>query len=404
MIEREGAKAPRIGMKRISVLGACFALLLAVPTAAERPTIDTAAPIALLIDMSSNAVLFARNSGRAIPPASMAKMMTAHIAFDLIERGEIRRDQMCSVRPETWRQWHGPAAGSTMFLSPGESVSVENLLFGVVTVSGNDASVVLAECISGTEAAFVALMNRKARELGMADSRFGNSTGWPDEGRTTTTARDLARLAIATIRRYPALYHEFYSRAEFTWGRTMGGNQPITQPNRNPLFGNVDGADGLKTGHTEEAGYGFTGSAEQGGRRLVMVMAGLDSVTRRIGESTRFMDWGFRAWQSRPVVRAGTRVGAAEVQLGDAGEVGLVAPRDLSVTVPGGLASEREVRIIYRGPVRAPIAQGQHIADLVIETPDMPPQRLPLVAESAVGERGLFGRIWAGLQSLLGLA
>jgi len=376
--------------------------LAAAPIHAERPVFDGSAPIAYMIDMTSGAVLFARDADRRIPPASMTKMMTAHVAFDLIDKGEISLDDNCTVRPETWRQWHGPSAGSTMFLSPGEQVSIRNLLYGVVTVSGNDASVVLSECISGTETAFTALMNRKAEELGMTSSRFGNSTGWPDEGRTVTTARDLARLAAATIRRYPEMYRHFYGRRDFTWGETMGG-QPITQPNRNPLMGNVDGGDGLKTGHTEEAGYGFTGSAARDGRRLVMVVAGLDSYTGRISESTRFMEWGFGAWRLNRLLSRGARIGSARVQGGNASEVGLVAPRDLAVTVPAGLASEQRVSIVYQGPVKAPIVEGQHIADLVIRTPDLPPQRLPLAAESAVAERGFFGRIWAGLLSLIGL-
>ena len=373
-----------------------------VPGHAERPRYDGNVPIAYMVDMSSGAVLFARDANRRIPPASMAKMMTAHVAFDLLDEGTITLAQECTVRPETWRQWHGPEAGSTMFLSPGERVSVENLLYGVVTVSGNDASVVLAECISGTEPAFTALMNRKAEELGLANSHFGNSNGWPDEGRTYVTARDLARLAIATIQRYPENYSRFYGRREFTWGETMGG-QPITQPNRNPLMGSVDGADGLKTGHTQEAGFGFTGSAVQNGRRIVMVLAGLDSYGQRTEQSRRFMEWGFNAWQSLQLVASGSHVGTARVQGGSASEVGLVAPRNLAMTVPAGLASERQVRIVYQGPVRVPITEGQHIADLVIQTPDMPDQRLPLVAETAVSERGFFGRIWAGLKSLIGL-
>jgi D-alanyl-D-alanine carboxypeptidase (penicillin-binding protein 5/6) len=389
-------------MRKASVLLAIALTAMVAPGHAERPLYDGDAPIAYLIDMSSGAVLFARDADRRIPPASMAKMMTAHVAFDLLDEGEISLDQECTVRPDTWRQWHGPSAGSTMFLSPGERVSIENLLYGVVTVSGNDASVVLAECLSGTETAFAALMNRKAEELGLENSRFGNSTGWPDEGRSYVSARDLARLAIATIRRYPEYYSQFYGRREFTWGETMSG-QPITQPNRNPLIGNVDGADGLKTGHTEEAGYGFTGSAMQDGRRLVMVVAGLDSYRGRISEATRFMEWGFNAWRSLQLVSSGGRVGTARVQGGSASEVGLVAPRDLAVTIPAGLASERQVKIVYEGPIRAPIAEGQHIADLVVETPDMPAQRLPLVAEEAIGERGFLGRVWAGFKSLLGL-
>ena len=245
-------------------------------------------------------------------------------------------------------------------------------------------------------------MNRKVEELGLENSNFGNATGWPDEGRSYVSARDLARLAVATIRRYPEYYSQFYGRRDFTWGETMSG-QPITQANRNPLMGNVDGADGLKTGHTEEAGFGFTGSAEQDGRRIVMVVAGLNSYNQRISESTRFMEWGFNAWRSQRLVNMGGEVGRALVQGGDAGDVGLVAPRDLAVTLPAGLVSDRTVKIVYQGPIRAPIAEGQHIADLVIETPNLPDQRLPLVAAADVGERGFFGRVWAGLKSLLGL-
>ena len=380
-----------------------FAATLSLPAAAAAPPFDTPAPVAYMVDLSSGAVLYAKDPDRRMPPASMAKMMTTHVAFDLIERGDLRPDRMCTVRPETWQRWHGPAAGSTMFLSPGEQVSVENLLHGIVTLSGNDATVVLAECISGTEAAFVALMNRKSRELGLANSHWGNPVGWPDNGVTYTTARDLATLAAATIRSHPRLYREYYGMREFTWGRTLGSNQPITQGNRNPLLGRIGGADGLKTGHTAEAGYGFTGSAEQNGRRIVMVVAGLTSTNQRIEESVRFMDWGFRAWQSRPLLNQNERVAEAQVQLGSDATVGLVAPRPLAVTFPAGLGQDIRARIVYQGPIKAPIRQGQHIADVVVQAGDMPPTVTPLVADKAVGEAGIFGRIWAGLKSLLGL-
>jgi len=373
-----------------------------VPASAAAPPFETAATTAYMVDLSSGAVLYAKDADRRMPPASMAKMMATHVAFELIKRGELRPDRMCTVRPETWQRWHGPAAGSTMFLSPGEQVSVRNLLHGIVTLSGNDATVVLAECISGTEPAFVALMNRQSQAMGLANSHWGNPVGWPDGGATYTTARDLATLAAATIRDYPALYREYYGLREFTWGRTMGSNQAITQANRNPLLGRVAGADGLKTGHTEEAGFGFTGSADQNGRRIVMVVAGLGSFNQRIEESVRFMEWGFNAWQSRPLLRQGQRIGEAQVQLGAASTVGLVAPRNLAVTYPAGMGQNLRARIVYQGPVRAPIARGQHIADLVVTTADMPPQTMPLVAEAEVGEAGFFRRIWQGLMSLFG--
>src|SRR5688500_14382703 len=256
-------------MKRKTLFLLTLTTALTLPASAAAPPFQTPAPVAFMKDLSSGAILYAKDPDRRIPPASMAKMMTAHLAFKLIKDGQLKLNQMCQVRPETWRQWHGPQAGSTMFLSPGEQVSVENLLHGIVTLSGNDASVVLAECIAGTEPAFAALMNQEAKRLGMTNSNFGNSNGWPDEGITFTTARDLARLAEATVQETPDLYKKFYQKESFTWGRTLGGNQPITQGNRNPLLGRVQGADGLKTGHTSEAGYGFTGSAEQIGRAHV---------------------------------------------------------------------------------------------------------------------------------------
>ena len=388
-------------MKKLLAASA-LAIVMACPSVAAAPDFQTPAPVAFLTDLSTGAILYSKDADRRMPPASMAKMMTVYVAFDLIKSGELKLDQQFEVRPETWKQWHGPAAGSTMFLSTGEKVSVENLLKGIVTLSGNDACVVLAEGISGTEAAFANLMNQRAKKLGLTNSHFGNSNGWPDNGVTYVTARDLAKLATATIQDHRALYKRFYSLPSFTWGKTLGAGSDITQANRDPLLGRVAGADGLKTGHTEEAGYGFTGSAEQNGRRLVMVMAGLTSSNQRISESVKFMDWGFRAWQAKPIVAKGRKVETAEVQLGDANSVGLVAPANLTATMPAGVAPDIQLRVVYDGPIKAPIKAGQHIADLVISSPDLPEQRLPLVAESDVGEAGFFGRAWAGLTGLFG--
>lgn len=389
--------------RKIALIPALF-LLGGLPVQAAAPTFDTPAPVAFLKDLSSGAILYAKNPDQRMPPASMAKIMTVYVAFDLIKKGELKLDAMATVRPETWRQWHGPAAGSTMFLSPGEQVSVANLLFGIVTLSGNDACVVLAEHISGTEQAFAALMNRRAKEMGLTNSHFGNSNGWPDGGVTYVTARDLATLAEKTIEEHPKLYKTFYSRPSFTWGKTMGSGQAITQANRDPLLGRVDGADGLKTGHTEEAGYGFTGSAEQKGRRLIMVMSGLTGFNQRIEQSVSFMNWGFRAWQAKPLVPQGRKVQTAEVQLGDTREVGLIAPKNLTVTIPAGLGSDLATKVVYQGPIKAPFKKGDHVADLVVTGPDMAPQKLPLVAESDVGEAGFFDRMMAGLRWLFGLS
>ena len=386
----------------------CFLLsasvLTATPALAAPPPFDTPAPVAYLIDLSSGAELLAKNADRRFPPASMAKMMTTEVAFELIDSGKLPLGKMCTVRPETWQRWHGPAAGSTMFLSPNEQVSVENLLHGIVTLSGNDASVVLAECIAGTEQAFANQMNALARKLGLKNSRFGNSNGWPDEGVTQVTARDLATLARASVERHPKLYKQFYGQPSFTWGRTMGSGQAITQGNRNPLLGKIAGADGLKTGHTEEAGYGFTGSAEQNGRRLIMVLGGMSSWNERVQESVRLMSWGFNAWQAKPLFAAAAKLGSAQVQLGSEGEVPLVAPRNLAMTFPAGLGGPSSMKIVYQGPLKAPIAKGQHVADLVVSTPDTPPQRMPLVAGESVEEAGFFGRIWIGLKQLFGMA
>lgn len=392
-------------MSRTILFATAASLLFASAAPAAAPPFDTPAQYAYLIDLSSGAVLYAKNPDGRMPPASMAKMMTTEVAFELIDRKQLALNKMCTVRPETWQKWHGPQAGSTMFLSPGEQVSVENLLHGIVTLSGNDASVVLAECIAGTEQAFANQMNAFAQKLGLTNSRFCNSNGWPDEGCTYVTARDLATLARASIERHPKLYRTFYPRTSFTWGKTLGSGQDITQQNRNPILGKVPGADGLKTGHTEEAGYGFTGSADQNGRRLIEVVAGLPSWNARVQESTRLIQWGFNAWSAKPLFRAGQRVGAVKVQLGSESEVPLVAPRDLAVTVPAGLTTgATAMKIRYQGPIAAPITKGQHVADLVISTADTPPQIVPLVAGEDVGRAGFFGRIWLGFKQLIGMA
>ena len=374
---------------------------IALPAATfAQPTIDTEAPIAFMVDLSSGRVLYEKDADRPIPPASMAKMMTTELAFKLIADGKLDEQKMCTVRPETWQQWSN--AGSTMFLKVNEKVSIENLLYGVVTLSGNDASVVLAECVGGTEQAYVDQINQLAKEIGLENSRFGNVTGWPDEGRTMVTARDLATIARYGIEQHPELYAKYYGQSEFTWGTTTSGD-PITQPNRNPLFGRVEGADGLKTGHTEEAGYGFTGSAMRDGRRLVMVVAGLDSQAARRGESIRLIEWGFNSWDSRSLYAEGAQVGFADVQMGSADRVALVAPRDLAVTFPANAFETPNLKIRYQGPITAPIEQGQQVAELVVTSGDEETV-LPLVAAETVEEAGFLRRAWIGLKQFLGMA
>lgn len=385
--------------KMIHLSAASALVLAAMPATAAAPTFDTPAPVAYMVDLSSNAVLYSKDPDHRMPPASTAKMMTVYVVFDMLKKGQLKADQQFTMSPDTWKKWH--SQGSTMFLKADESVSVDNLLKGIVTLSGNDACVVMAEGISGTEQAFTDRMNEAAKKLGLNNSHFGTSNGWPDNGVTYVTARDLAKLAEATIRDFPDLYKRYYALPSFTWGTQMNGSA-IDQANRDPLLGVVAGADGLKTGHTDEAGYSFVGSANQNGRRLIMVAAGFTSSNQRKDESIKFMNWGFRAWQSHPIVAKGKQIATAEVQLGSSSSVGLVAADNLAMTVPSGTAPNTNAKVVYDGPLKAPIKAGDHVADLIVTSPGMPDQRFPLVADKDVGPAGFFGRAWAGLMQLFG--
>jgi serine-type D-Ala-D-Ala carboxypeptidase (penicillin-binding protein 5/6) len=370
------------------------ALAVLIPNIADaRPSYDSAAPIAYMVDMSSGAVLYDRKSRQPIPPASMAKMMTAYVVFDMLSHKQLRLDQTFTVTPETWKQWNN--TGSTMFLSPGEKVSVENLLHGLITVSGNDAAITLVQGIAGSEEAFVARMNAMAKKLGMKDSRFGTPNGWPDEGRTVTTARDMSLLGVRTVNDFPVLYRTFYGQTEFRWNN-------VTQADRNPLLGKIAGADGLKTGHTEEAGYCFTGTAIQNGRRLMMVVAGLDSYNGRITESKNFMDWGFTAFATKPLFKKGAVIATVPVQLGSESTITLTAPRDMAVTMPAEQSSGYKVFVRYNGPVKAPFKKGDAVANLVVKLADGSEQVTPLLASHVVSEAGFFGRAWNGIKSVFG--
>ncbi|MEW4466979.1 D-alanyl-D-alanine carboxypeptidase family protein [Parasphingorhabdus sp. JC815] len=376
--------------------------LIAISTAVlAAPKYETEAPIAYMTDVSSGAILFEKNADKPIPPASMAKMMTAYVAFDQIQKGKLKLDQKVKIQRATWQKWTNQ--GSTMFLGVNDEPTVSELLHGIITLSGNDASVVLAEAIAGTEENFATLMTKTAKRIGMKNSRFGNSTGWPDEGITMVTARDLGILGARLAADFPKLYDDYFGLPEFTWGKTNSG-EPITQPNRNPLIGKIQGADGLKTGHTEEAGYGFTGSAEQKGRRIVSVIAGLNSYGARSNEAVKFMNWGFNAWEAKPLFDKGAKVQTAEVQLGDSSSVDLVAPKNLSATLPKGSDGNITMKVRYNGPIKAPIKQGQQVATLIVTTGDAGSQVMPLIAGETVEEAGFFNRIWAALKSLLGMA
>ena len=373
-------------------------LLIPAAAAAQMPIFETPAGFAYMKDLSNGAVLYAKNADTPMPPASMAKMMSVYVAFDMIRRGDAKLEQKVRVRPETWAKWH--AQGSTMFLSPNEEVSVADLLHGIITLSGNDACVVLAEGLAGTEQQYVALLNAKAKAIGLKGSHFANTNGWPDPAEVTT-ARDLATIAERTVNDFPGLYARFYPVPQFTWGKTLGKGDDIVQQNRNPILGKVAGADGLKTGHTDEAGYGFTGSAQQDGRRLVTVLAGMKSWNERVAQSVAFMDWGFRAWTQQPIAPAGKVVDRAPVWMGSADTVGLMGPIDLKVTVPRGFGGQRVVKVVYDGPIKAPIKRGTPIAQLVVTVPGMPATRIPLVAAEDVDKAGMFGRIGSAFRTLV---
>jgi serine-type D-Ala-D-Ala carboxypeptidase (penicillin-binding protein 5/6) len=375
-----------------SAIAGLVCVFAAVPALAQAPVYESNAGSAIMIAPDSGTVLYAKNADVRVPPASMAKIMTVYVAFDMLKQGLITLEDKITVAPETWRKWNNQ--GSTMFLSPGEVVTVRQLLHGIITLSGNDACVVLAEGLAGTEAAYVGMMNKTAQKLGLRNSNFANTTGWPDPNQYVT-ARDLAILGAAMVRDFPKDYKDFYSLREYSHGKRMGSGAVITQGNRNPLLGRVAGADGIKTGHTEEAGYGLVGSAERGGQRLVTVIAGLDSMAARADEAVRFMEWGFRSFQRYPLFKQGTVIAQVPVHLGSADFVGAAADKDLGVTLTRFARRDMKVSVRYNGPIAAPIRQGQTVATLVVTAPGMAPQSIPLKATAAVDARtGLSKAFW----------
>jgi serine-type D-Ala-D-Ala carboxypeptidase (penicillin-binding protein 5/6) len=362
-------------------------------TASPAAAYDSAAPVAYMVDVASGASLYDRDGNKRIPTASMAKMMTAWVAFQAIKAGRLKPGKKFRVSDAAWKTWNNQ--GSTMFLKAGEEVSVENLLHGILTLSGNDASVVLAEGMAGSETAFTGMMNAEAAKLGMKDSHFGTANGWPDEGRTFSTAHDLATLAHRIITDHPALFLEYFGQRAFRWGN-------VTQANRNPLLGAIGGADGMKTGHSDEAGYCLVGTVQQGSRRLLMVIAGLPTQNGRLTEARSFMKWGFDAWENKPLFRRNRIIAELPVQLGEDSRIALIAPRDLAATLPKGSAGKITLTIRYKGPVRAPFSKGTELAQLIVKLPGGGQQVMPLVAAHSIGETGFFGRAWNGVKSLVG--
>nr|WP_249210697.1 D-alanyl-D-alanine carboxypeptidase family protein [Acetobacter persici] len=282
-------------MSKVKAVMLCLSLGLLIDVSrSHAETFQASAPVALVEDVSVGRILMQKNADRPIAPASMTKIMTAYVIFDLLDQGKMRLDQVITVSPSVWKRWHGKQGGATMFLRAGEAVSVENLLNGMLAVSGNDATYALASSIPGGLDAFVALMNEEARSIGLANSYFSSPNGWSDHDTTRTTARDLVILAQKIIERFPQFYVKFYSQKEFLWGKSPTG-QLIRQHNKNPLFGRIDHADGLKTGFTTNAGYCFTGSATKNNHRIIMVIAGLPSAQARSEEAIRLMQTALSA-------------------------------------------------------------------------------------------------------------
>ena len=359
------------------------------------PNANLAAPIAYLIDLGSGRVLFERESRRRFLPASLTKIMTAYVAFELMQAGRLQPNQRFAMSDPAFKQWH--QVGSTMFLGRGQVVSVDTLLLGIMTVSANDGCIVLAEGASGSVGAFVTLMNAEAKRLGMADSHFGSPNGWPDQGATYTSARDLAILTRAMLTRHPAYYRRYVGHP----GMIFNG---IHQDNHVPLFGRVAGADGVKTGFTNEAGYGLVGSAVRNGRRLVMVVGGYDRAWQRARESRALLEWGFSAWQTQRLFDAGATVGEARVQGGAVWKVPLIAPLPYYVTYPAGSpAPPVTLTVRYAGPLRAPLAKNSEVATLRVSTPGEVPRDLPLLTGASTAEAGALARLRNGLFGLAGL-
>jgi D-alanyl-D-alanine carboxypeptidase (penicillin-binding protein 5/6) len=365
--------------------------IVALPSATAPPVPDEI-PVALLIDLSSGQTLFSREPDRRFVPASVTKVMTAYTAFRLIEQGKIAPETPVTISKDVAELWSGE--GSSMFLKAGDRVTVGELLLGVTTVSANDGAVALAMAAVGSQEAWLKLMNQNAGELGMRDTHFGTPNGWPDEGRTYTSARDLAILAETLTARYPGLYHRYFGHH----GMQYNG---IAQNNHDPVTGVVDGADGIKTGYTRQAGYNFLGSAERGGRRLVMVIAGAPTAPIRNTTARDLLRWGFDAFESRMILPAALPVGHARVQNGAVGEVTLRTERAVLASVPPERANEVKLSIRYRGPVEAPIAKGQRVAFLHVEVPGQQPHDVPLVAAAPVERASLLERLRNGLLGLL---
>ncbi len=365
-------------------------LILALGVGSQPPAramMETTAGQAFMVDAETGTVLLEKNADLLVPPSSMSKLMTVYMVFERLKSGALSMEDRFLVSEKAWRK-----GGSKMFVEVGDRVSVADLLRGIIVQSGNDATIVIAEALAGSEEAFADQMTTRGRELGLENSTFMNASGWPHEDHRMTV-RDIAILSQRLIENFPE-YYQLYSERSFTYAG-------ISQQNRNPLLNRLPGADGLKTGHTSAAGFGLAASAKQDGRRQILVLNGLESENRRAAESVRLMEWGFREFRNYSLLSEGEVVGEAPVWLGTQDTVPLVADRDVVVTLPRQARRTATVTMSFHGPVAAPISAGAHVADLIVTAPGMAPVTLPLLAGQDVGRLGFAGRISAALGHLL---
>jgi len=350
--------------------------------------ISTAAKFALLMDYDTGEILYNKSGYETLYPASMTKIMTAYLVFEQIKDGRLSLDDELSVSEKAWRK-----GGSKMFVEVGDEVNIEDLIKGVVIQSGNDASIVLAEGLSGTEEDFALEMTAKAEQLGMEKTVFKNATGWPDPEHITS-AYDLAVLSRNLIQNFPE-YYKYYSEIDFSYNG-------IKQGNRNPLLYKNIGADGIKTGHTDEAGYCLTASAIDGDRRLLLVLGGMESKTERSAESEKLLRWGFREFDNYTLFQAGDLVEVAETWLGKKTFLPLTLQENLVLTLPKRAVKKAKIDVLYDGPLQAPIRQGEEVASLRITLPgEAEPIQLPLVAAESVEKLSGLNKIKAVLDYLL---
>jgi D-alanyl-D-alanine carboxypeptidase (penicillin-binding protein 5/6) len=384
--------SPRILHCALSIV-ALLAAVLAVPVQAMAPAsgkalpaVPTAAeaPVALLVDLGSGQVLHARQPDARFIPASVTKVMTLYLAFELMAQGRLHPAQVFVMSPAAARDWR--RVGSTMFLDAGERVRVDDLLLGIANVSANDGAAVLAEGHAGSLAAWTAMMNRTALGIGMTGSHFESPNGFPDEGRTFTTASDLVTLARAMITRHPERFGYYIGRMGFDY-------KGIAQVNHDPMIGQVPGADGIKTGFTNEAGFSYLGTARRNGQRLVLVLAGIDNARMRARIAKAYIEWGFSAFDRHQLFASGAVVGKARVQDGDARSLPLKAAGAVMINLPKGSKARLKATIRYEGPLRAPIAAGQEVAVMEVSARGVAPARIPLYASASIGTAGPLDRI-----------